>query len=491
MAKREGQLLKQFPLFIKGDRNINTRLDGQHFLQAFCLQSSPSTAVERVVSTHEGIAAIRGAFRIDFAVSFTQDFVVPFLLYLSHPSVKALFDGSFLRQIIEAIVEPPTFWVAFLKCYEDNKLTDGGVQALAWLGLELISQVPPISDTITKDIRSKLNNGSLLKSPQTQTRTYAYRIQKALQLLGSDHVDVRDGPGGRHDNDFADFRLISLYPTRDELNSTEKPFYQTLEETFEASIETRARAHIENQFRILREEMVWEFREDLQVSTGRLKGSRRQPLMLGNLKFLGIVEAKYANARGRLSLLFSVGTGLKRVPESNPEANNDLVKRNALGAFLSDNDVVAFGSVKSTGRLKGDWPTVEVEMTDMKSLRAVLAALTSGARIRFSAVGTPVFAYESILERLKEMVDLPLEKPLLRSEPTNLEHCPAMKSIIDNLERKLHMGKFDIDTNPLDRNQLLALIYALKISLSVIQGPPGMSDLISFFSSSALPSVTI
>jgi hypothetical protein len=467
-------LQKQFRRFINGERKVHRRLDGQHFLQASCLQPNPSAAVEQIVSTREGLDAVRGAVRCDLTEGFVENYVVPFLLFISNPSVKALFDGSFLRKVVEAIVEPPTFWAAFLTHFEDKRLADNGTQALAWLVLELLTQLPPISDAVVQHVRFKLGSAPFVGSSQENTRIYGYQIQKVLQLLESGHPDVADGPGGRHDNDFADFRRVSVYPTRDELNSVQKPFYLATDEVFETSIEKRTGVHLENQFRLLREDMLWELRDDVQLSTGQRKGGKRRPLMLGDLLVHRLGACRFANPRGRLSLLLSVGIGLKMVPPSKPDINKDTIKPNAFGVFLVGKDVVAFGFVKTTGGLESGHPTVEVELTDVKFLKAVLeVAISPGIQLRFSAVDTPVFAYEPVLQRLKEMTVLPLEGPLMSAEPSDLKLSPQMQQVVSELERKLTTGSYDLDNSPLDKNQLLALLYALKTSVSVIQGPPG------------------
>ena len=41
------------------------------------------------------------------------------------------------------------------------------------------------------------------------------------------HNDAEAKPGGRHDNDHADHREISIMPTADELLSKDRPFFRT------------------------------------------------------------------------------------------------------------------------------------------------------------------------------------------------------------------------------------------------------------------------
>lgn len=55
-----------------------------------------------------------------------------------------------------------------------------------------------------------------------------------------------DGPGGRHDNDFADFRRISIFPTRDELSSTIPPFFRLAKEIANVDPAERIGVYLDN-----------------------------------------------------------------------------------------------------------------------------------------------------------------------------------------------------------------------------------------------------
>lgn len=64
------------------------------------------------------------------------------------------------------------------------------------------------------------------------------------------------GPGGRHDNDPVDFRRIRLFPTQYELSSKEIPYYSTAKTLSEMPSEARVAHHLDNQFRLLREDLL-------------------------------------------------------------------------------------------------------------------------------------------------------------------------------------------------------------------------------------------
>jgi hypothetical protein len=105
-----------------------------------------------------------------------------------------------------------------------------------------------------------------------------------LSLLQS----VDRGPGGRHDDDFVDFREISILPTADEILSQQPPFLRPsgiLEDS--DGEETHAADYLDNTFRLLREEMINEMREEFQTALGKKKG-RHHGLVIDGVKLTGV-----------------------------------------------------------------------------------------------------------------------------------------------------------------------------------------------------------
>lgn len=301
---REVKLGNQFSLFIERKRKVSTVLDGQHFLQAVCLQSPVATCIERLISSKEGMAAIHDALRRDLGKEYMQTYCTRFLLYLSDPALKTLNSGIFLQKVLQEIVEPRSFWDALVGYFERRELDAQAVEAIAWLSLELLSLPTPPEEEVTDTIRTVVSDGFLLKSPNQQTRDYGHKLEKLIQLLGDGGSSVEPGgPGGRHDNDFEDFREIAIYPTRDELLDTKMPYYRLASEIAEIPMKDRARTHLDNQFRLLREDMLGELRSDIQIALGIKKRGRQTATVLSKLSFAGVEFETNRNADGRVSIL--------------------------------------------------------------------------------------------------------------------------------------------------------------------------------------------
>ena len=111
---------------------------------------------------------------------------------------------------------------------------------------------------------------SLAASQNNDIRTIADKIR---HIVSTHTIGVLvtgdDRRGGRHDNDFRDFRRIT---SADEVTS--KGLYQTSNELGDpATIDTRLGTYLDN---LLREDMVHDRREDLE----KLGGSKVEALKL-------------------------------------------------------------------------------------------------------------------------------------------------------------------------------------------------------------------
>lgn len=260
--RRSTRLKHLFRDFANKKRPICTPNDAQLFLESVCVQPSAPECVEILVSSPAGLTAVREAVRASLAEPFILAYTLPFLRYLSDPGVKSLGDGQLLEQVLLAVANPPTLLSVLIKLFEAHKLPDAHLASFAWLALELLSLRPQAAaqlestSTFSSCITTHLDR--FLKCTDHAARELGYKIEKVIQLRAS--PNQRDGgvggPGGRHDNDHADFRKIGIYPTTDEFLSTQPPYYQTAREVADTDKGVRVSTHLDNQFRMLREDML-------------------------------------------------------------------------------------------------------------------------------------------------------------------------------------------------------------------------------------------
>ncbi|KAH8646473.1 P-loop containing nucleoside triphosphate hydrolase protein [Tricladium varicosporioides] len=320
----------------------------------------------------------------------------------------------------------------------------------------------------------------IITAESHETRAYGYRIEKLLQVKSSPNPGkISFGPGGRHDNDFADFRQICIYPTTDEFLCNEQPYYLRSKEVEEIPETERAMAHLDNQFRLLREDMLGELRNGLQVALGKKKG-RGLGISLGNISIAGLHMEE-----DEPCLALHCRSGLEKMVRLDANGrkkflmdSKNYLKHQSFGALLSDNDIYGFAHVnRKIDLLLRDPPEVLLQFPD--DIRAVVALKTS-RDLRFTLVTTPVFAYEPILESLKKMMELPLDQNLLSPMTHNeiFQPLPSLKSIADRILTRVNTeGSVVIWTSrqrvELDESQARSVVNALTKPVSVIRGPPG------------------
>ena len=184
------------------------------FIEAICAHPSPTDCVSKLISQQPGLSSIKASFTIDLSISFLKGPATALLRYLQAPELLTISGGDFLRKILLCIVEPPFFWNAFAQAYEDGLLHKDGCISYAWLLLQLISLDRDAAKPYRELAQKPRMLDSLLSSSHIEIRNIGSKIKHILVTSGPSAIISDDfGPGGRHDNDFTDFRDISILPT--------------------------------------------------------------------------------------------------------------------------------------------------------------------------------------------------------------------------------------------------------------------------------------
>lgn len=496
ISGRGKKLHEAFGRYITGKLFIESIRDASHFLEAadiICREKSPAFFVESVVASSNGVEVIRNSVRCDLSPNFVSSVVTRLIKHLADPAVKSISNGAFLQSILVNILHPPTFWSALLKYSQETNFNNGNSEAFAWLCLEVVSMRCPETTVPFDDVAALAERKVLHQPGPVIVRQLAYRIDKVLRLhLIDGNDDASHGPGGRHDNDFLNFRDIAVFPTADEIRSCEGPFLQRLDDVFQHSRESRPAEYLSWLFRLLREDMLGNLRKDLAVAWGQKTGPRK-PLSLGRLRLSGVGNGNDRRPDS-LALKMVCDSGLvfhrrligKDARKRFLEDSKSYLKHGSFGALCCGHDVVAFGSlVRNVDLLLANPPMIVVKFADVAALRLALQAFLGHKKddLRFIVVDTPTFAYQPILQRLTEIKEIPLEEVLL--EPTFAatppQSTPQMSALLTGLREALRTDQeFDlcdaIDTKrPIHVSgaQLESLINGLENCIGQIQGPPG------------------
>ncbi|GAW25045.1 putative AAA family ATPase [Rosellinia necatrix] len=302
----------------------------------------------------------------------------------------------------------------------------------------------------------------------------------------------RDGlsPGGRHDNDFANYRDISTLPTRDELLSREKPFYLHASSIAEADAADRIQIHLDNQYRLVREDMIGDMQEEFRnVANGKKRRGFRNTF-IQDMSFVDFDKDTMGKERPCTIIVQCnediLEENLKIQGDNTFENRKKALKRVpaffrhlSFGCLVKGNNVLGFASVdRNEDRLALKPPQICLRVTGPDSLEQILRELQQG-RLDYLQLSTPVFAYEPILERLQRKTDIELADDIL-----GLSNDPQLSRLVPqallNSLRGLQPGSSDLQhllklSKPvsLDPSQVQALVHGLTYRVGLIQGPPG------------------
>ncbi|KAJ0421665.1 P-loop containing nucleoside triphosphate hydrolase protein [Aspergillus carlsbadensis] len=486
MASRTDRLAKFFDLVLSGKRPVTTVDNFTLLVEAIVEKNNRAACVERIVASPAAQNAIHRGIRFNTASDFLNEHTALLLQYLSDPSIKALCNGQHLRDILELVIEPRTVWTAFMKAFQAQSLREPAVQAFAWLVIECLTHRSADRADVVGDAEIMVKSGFLLKSTLPETRACGHKLKQMLELKASNTVIENSDyiPGGRHDNDHADFRRIAIYPTHDEFRSVEKPFYRRAGEVQQLPIEKRIAGHLDNQFRLLREDMLSDIRQELQEANAKNK-KRRKVTMLRKLS-LGEVFSGTEKRMTHCGLVITCLQGLEALTTRDREGRKAFLKSDrgylrhqSFGCLLRSGEVVSFATIdRQMDYLLEDVPKIVLRVIGDDATRKTLSYFKLYQDLSFLFVDTAVFAYEPILKRLQEKSELPLAEELLdyKYDSEISQSNTVSESLIKDLDRGVRTLQDKLTTkNPitLDPSQMQSFVSGLTQKVSLIQGPPG------------------
>ena len=419
--------------------------------------------------------------------SFQNGPATKLIQYIQCPTLKIILGGNYLHQTVLHIVEPPIFWNPFLLSFRNGRLKADAQQCLGWLLHELICL--PTQQSITyRDLAQDTSiQKLLLDSSSLEVRTLGQRIKHVLSTFNSPNgEDTEFGPGGRHDNDFTDFREVAILPTADEILSEEEPFLRlaaTIDDP--ENTEKRLVTHLDNQFRLLRDDMLVEMRDEFQIIFGKKKGKHRG-LIFDGFTVLDVVCGDHRK-RHPWRMQLQATTDLRHHFQCKPKDrraylvnNRNLFKHQSLTCLVLDGEIVAFPSIdRDVDRLAEKLPVVNLQFTGKISTMKALLTLKTATSVTLVQIATAVFAFEPVLRGLQLLKDMPLVDELLfwcpESSMSQPPHAPT--TLIGQVENDPTNDLQDLLNTTksihLDESQASSLLSGLKQKVSLIQGPPG------------------
>ena len=489
-ALREQRTKKLFNELCMGKETLSA-YNANQFLEGFYNEGDPVACVNKVIASTAGLSNLQSAMRVDLSAQFFNNQAASVLTFLQATDLKIINGGDFLRIVLMKIVDPPLFWNAYRESFLKNELNDKAQLSFGWLLLQLCSLPSEDAERYRSIPEMQAILNLLLASPSPAIRIAGQKIKQVLETCSVSTMGSKfgPGPGGRHDNDFADFRKISILPTTDELESMERAFIQpsdVLEDPETAS--NRVAVHLDNQFRLLREDMIYEMREELHVATGKKKGHHRG-IKIHQLQVVGL-ECGEEGKRKKWGLVVTGATDIPHL-KNKPDIKSrkaylldhpNIFKHQSLACLIVGKEVVAFPTInRNEDRLAKNPPEIVLQFERGESTFNALRKLQLGDDVTLIQIDTALFSYEPILKGLQQTTNLPLSSELLLwKKGDNISESSTPNKVAQVVEVLRCNPQTDLkqllstpNTIKLDNSQAASLVSGLAQAVSLIQGPPG------------------
>ncbi|KAI1386218.1 P-loop containing nucleoside triphosphate hydrolase protein [Hypoxylon trugodes] len=485
---RSRMLDRFFYGILEGKSKIGKIEDARRFLESIVNRNDKPDCIERLATSKSGQDALHKSLIFGVSMQLTNTSVSNLLKFLADPDLRMGGDRELLNQILLVMVDPPKFWENFIQQIKYKRLEPQAVDGFSWLLLQLIILPPSQSLAYRETAKSLLEDDTLEDSGSSTAKALFQKI-RALVLnsqsrTNTDHIS-EFSPGGRHDNDLVNYHDISILPTRSELQSAERAFFMQAAAAFEVDSVDRAYSHLDNQFRLLREDMLAEMREDLKVMQGGNRKPSWKNMIIRHLTLDSIDKQSMKDHRP-FTLVLKCSYDILEMPHASVEQRkNELtrtpgfLRHQSFGCLMKNETLLAFATVdRKEDHLALHLPHLCIQLTSADTMGEVFSALQEGP-VDFLLVSTPIFAYEPILRELQQKIDIELDHDILARSQDPHESTIQPVQMIEALERPLAtdsrlQGLLNIAKEiKLDPSQIEALVYGLKYQTCQIQGPPG------------------
>ncbi|KAI0030556.1 P-loop containing nucleoside triphosphate hydrolase protein [Vararia minispora EC-137] len=485
---RQSRLDKLFDSVARGRLKVTSK-NSALFLEAVCAQTEPLACLDALVSESNALDALQFAIFAGLSSGFLNDSCQCILSYFQVPALSNLGGGAILRSVLVKLSDPPHLLRAYKDALCDGELNAPAQKSFSWLLIQLLASPRTPSDDVLRVVEEVLP--ILLSSPFVAVKTNGKAIERALAPSTLQTSSSR-GPGGRHDNDHPNFRDIAILPTAAELICSEAPYLLTSREVQDVDEARRVGTHLDNQFRLLREDMLFELREELQtvLDNDGGKGGARRGFQVEGFHAVGVQNGAGTKHEAKWGIEVECDQDLPFFMHDNPKdrkaylASPDkrrILKHQSLTCLILDGEVVAFPTIhRDEEKLALPKPIIVLQLEGETATIQALTKLKTAKKTKLVQVDTAVFAYEPVLRSLQGM-----GRPLLSPElflwdadrdvvqPPLFTPDSIISALTDNPSLNigpiLGLKKKVI----LDNAQCTSLLAMLSQRVSLIQGPPG------------------
>ena len=541
----ETQDRKYFDYLTKNpEADIRSETDAIRFFQAAChFRSNDKSQIESneellyrfvdevgTLSLKKALQWIRQDSKLSSAV-FVKGFI-PFLELLGSDNLQKPALEAPLRQLLKKIY---LFRLNITKIihhhcmFHQNDVDKDKASLFAWF----FTQITISNDEVGKEARSNVIIGEIcnilsIYRCTNDLETILDRQAHDLENTDSDNVDSIDErfkpdsqsyqkklsnlreeaenqPGGRNDNDFENFRDISIIPTKNQMICNMKPYIPTALNKG-CNVGSVAR-HLDRTFRLYHEDMIGPMREILL----RLK----DPKMLGKeLRYTyDIIEAESIAHRELLpdntsriarhkshpvdpciKYSFQIPTWHRLNKMKSKQEKMDFWKnsrrslpKDSLVAFLRINaegfwepirfGVIASRNIEDLVREKGNdrkhkQPLIGISFFNGNDLQESILEMSNPhlPPTKLLMASNSYFTYAFVLGCLQSIHSIPFEKELVQGSQSELQEYFDVSKVSILIKQNQPLCT---ELERFDTSQLQAFDAALNHRVALVQGPPG------------------
>ena len=198
---KAANLTTLFNLVVTGKQSLNAQ-NNLLFLEAIWTYSEPVGRFHALFGHPTGLSILQSSLWFDVSPPFLNNAAAKLLQAMKSPSLASTSSGSYLRKIVQAIVDPPIFWDAFVDALRSNQLEPDGQASFAWLLLQLVTLSPEMAKQYAPLANDPAIIDVLYKSSRSDIEDSLKKIGRTVASSCSSSVPgVQDAPGGRHRND--------------------------------------------------------------------------------------------------------------------------------------------------------------------------------------------------------------------------------------------------------------------------------------------------
>lgn len=222
------------------------------FVDAMNTHPDPAQVLFRLLNGHQeyGQQRLREAIACDISETHFKNTTIVLATFLSSARLSNLMYQTEIDKIILLLYETPGYVDVLAQASSAFKLSDDHFSHVAWLLKRLVL----CHDGARTDKRLHMLASNLIQMGCASAAEVCTIVPTHNSTVAA-RMKIDDLPGGRHDNDAADFRKIALAPTLSEVQF-QGTGYLPLEGGANQFLEDKQAHHLDALFRLLREDVL-------------------------------------------------------------------------------------------------------------------------------------------------------------------------------------------------------------------------------------------